>query len=158
MEKINEGNYNFRADLLTGESGEKVIRKDLESMGAIFISDNKTNTHDILMGFKGKEITYECKTDTYLNSPNLFVETHCRGKESGLNVTQAEWFVTYFKNLNEIWYIKSEDLRNLIANNYFYKVGNAGDANSNTCGYLINRANFREHFIVRDPIKHKKIV
>jgi hypothetical protein len=50
----------------------------------------------------------------------MFVEFKCRGKASGIETSKAKWFVTYFKYLNEIWFITTKNLKTLISNNEFY--------------------------------------
>lgn len=151
-------NYNFRQDLVIGEAGEEILIKDLESMGAVYDSNNKNNTHDIIVIFKGKKISYECKTDIFDDTGNMFIETHCRGKESGVNVTKAEWFVMYFQQLKEIWYIKTDKLKEILANHEHKISEQSGDAGSNTIGVLLNKNMFRDEFIVRNPITHKEIL
>ena len=151
-------NYNFKEDIKIGEDGEQVMIDDLITLGAIYESNNKTNTHDVILQYKGKSISYECKTDVFDDTGNMFIETQCRGKDSGINVTKAEWFVTYFKKLNEIWYIKTENLKQIL-NNFEHKISkNSGDHNSNTIGVLLNKNMFRDEFIVRDSIKHVEII
>jgi len=151
-------NYNFNKDLIIGEAGENVVIEDLISMGAIYDSNNKDNTHDIIVIFNNEKISYECKTDIYDDTGNMFIETNCRGKESGILVTKAKWFVTYFKQLNEIWYIKTDKLKEIL-NKCEHKIAEqSGDANSNTIGVLLNKYMFRNDFIVRDSIKHKVII
>jgi hypothetical protein len=104
------------------------------------------------MLIKGKEKTYEIKTDVkcapLFDTGNIFIEYESRGKKSGISVTQAEWFVTYFKYLNEIWFIKSKELKQLIEQNDFPIFKDAGDIGSATHGYLINRRKFKEFFYV----------
>jgi len=146
-------NYNFRKDLLIGEQGEQIMIEDLKSLGGTYDSNNKTNSHDVIIRYKDRLITYECKTDFYRNTGNMFIETNCRGKESGILVTKAEWFVTYFKISNEIWYIKTDKLKQIIED---YKDQHTfresvGDVGSNTKGYLIKKELFRNHFIIRTP-------
>ena len=150
------GNYNFKEDLILGEEGEKIILDDLISLGAKYQSDNKTNSHDIIVLYNDKPITYECKTDFYRDTGNIFIETECRGKPSGISVTKAKWFVTYFKKMNEIWYIKTEDLKRIIReyeSSHSFR-SSVGDKGSNTKGYLIKKELFKKDFIIRDPIKH----
>ncbi len=152
-------NYNFNKDIEIGEDGEYVVRLDLESLGAIFVSDNKNNSHDLIMstpektGDGVKNVSYEIKTDVFcrphLDTGNIFIEYESRGKDSGITVTTAEWFVTYFKHFNEIWYIKSNKLRELISENNFKTHTDSGDLGSNTKGYLIPRYQFKKHFKVR---------
>lgn len=150
----------FSKDINYGLLGEKVILDDLKSLGgipmpearhlefftAVNLSDNR---YDFAISHNGKKITYECKTDFYKDTGNLFVEIKCRDKWSGICVTKADWFVTYFKTTNEIWYIKTEDLKQLIKNNEHRLSTMAGDKGSRTKGYLIDKNKYREHFIVR---------
>lgn len=146
-------NYNFKKDLVIGEAGEIAVIKDLNSFGVNFKNKCNDNRYDLIMEKNGLESTYEIKTDVYCkpsyDTGNMFIEFECRGKDSGINVTQAKWFVTYYKNLNEIWYIRTDKLKEIINSNYFRTTQFSGDAGSNTKGYLIPRESFREHFIIR---------
>lgn len=151
-------NYNFNKDLIIGEEGEQVVIDDLISMGAVYESNNKNNTHDVIVNFNNRKISYECKTDFFEDTGNMFIETSCRGKDSGIMVTKADWFVTYFKKLNEIWYIKTPKLKNIMATHEHKKAIDSGDANSNTQGILLNKNMFRDEFIVRHSIKHTEII
>lgn len=151
-------NYNFKKDIILGEEGELVMIEDLISMGAIYDSNNKTNSHDVTVNFKGKNIRYECKTDFFDDTGNMFIETNCRGKASGIEVTKADWFVTYFKNFNELWYIKTDNLKKILNTHTHRKATQCGDDGSNTEGILLNKNMFRDEFIVRDAIKHTQII
>ena len=154
----NMGNYDFNKDIHLGEAGEVVVVEDLKTLGVEFISDNKDNKYDVLMKKNGKEITYEIKTDVFCrpdsDTGNLFIEFECRGKKSGIEVTQADLFVTYYKHLREIWYIRTSNLKDLIKDNDFKVTEFSGDTDSNTKGYLIPRYQFKPHFIVRN-VKRK---
>ena len=163
------GQYNFNKDINVGEDGEKVVINDLQSIGLTLISDNKDNKYDIHMSKNGKDIYYEVKTDEWCipnkeiilpsgvkievkgrDNGNLFIEFECRGKESGINVTKADYFVNYLKNYNEIWYIKTDKLLDLIKINEDIVISEqAGDLGSNTKGYLIPREKYKSHFIIR---------
>lgn len=152
--------YNdFRQDISTGERGEITVIKNLESMGLEFVSDNKDNRYDFIMRKDGRDIAYEVKTDVFcapiMDSGNLFLEFECRGKESGIAVTQAEWFVTYFKFLKQIWYIRTKELRKLIAEENFPVMEFSGDPQSNTKGYLIKRKDYEQKFIIKKNIEYK---
>lgn len=146
-------NYDFRKDLIEGEDGEKVVLSDLESLGGEYISDNKDNKYDLLIRKDNKELTYEIKTDVYCkpnkDTGNMFIEFECRGKDSGVRVSQADWFVTYYKHFNELWYIKTTDLLNLVETEDMRMTSNSGDAGSNTRGYLLPRHKYKNHFKVR---------
>ena len=103
------------------------------------------------MSFNGREVTYEVKTDVFVSpkkdSGNLVVEFESRGKPSGINVTEADYYVYYMPKLNEVWNIKMDDLKNLIDNNNFKKVS-GGDVGSDTKMYLIRRSFYKKHFKV----------
>lgn len=144
--------YDFNKDIIVGEHGESVIVKDLESVGATFIKDNKNNKYDIIMNVNGEDIKYEIKTDVFCrrdnDTGNLFIEYQCRGKHSGIIVTEAKWFVTYYKHLREIWYIQTDVLRKILTKD-IPKTEFSGDAGSNTKGWLLPRFQYKKHFIVR---------
>jgi len=147
-------NYNFNEDIIVGEDGEDVVINDLKDLGITLINKNKDNRYDInMMDGNGKEVKYEIKTDVFCrpekDTGNIFVEYQCRGKFSGVLVTQAKWFVTYFKHLREIWYIQTDVLKKIIVENDIPKVEFSGDANSNTKGWLLPRYQYKKHFIVR---------
>jgi hypothetical protein len=146
-------NLNFIKDLKLGNEGEELLADYLIKNGSTFIDSNKDNRYDIKMLNKNKEITYEVKTDVkcapLFDTGNIFIEFESRGKASGVSVTQSDWFVTYFLYLNELWFIKSKDLKQLIENNDFPKYYNAGDIGSKTHGYLIKRKDFKKYFHVR---------
>jgi len=145
-------NLNFKSDLKLGNDGESTLIHYLESQGSEFINSNNDSKYDIKMLVKGKEKTYEVKTDVkcapLFDTGNIFIEYQSRGKKSGISVTQADWFVTYFKFLNEFWFIKTKNLKQLIQQNNFPIFKDAGDIGSETHGYLIKRNKFKEFFHV----------
>jgi hypothetical protein len=145
-------NLNFKKDLVLGNDGEDVVNAFLQINGAKYLNSNNDNKYDLKMLVKNKTKTYEIKTDVVCSpqkdTGNLFVEFQCRNKPSGIKVTEADWFVTYFKYLNEIWFIKTKDLKNLINEKDFHVIKNAGDVGSKTHGYLINRKKFKDKFHV----------
>jgi len=145
-------NLEFKEDLKLGNSGEKVVIDFLTSKGCELINTNNDNKYDIKVSKGGKVFTYEIKTDLHVaplfDSGNIFIEFSSRKKPSGVSVTEADWFVTYFINLNELWFIKTDKLKELIANNNFRTHFGGGDIGSETNGYLINRKQFKENFHV----------
>lgn len=145
-------NLDFKTDLKLGNDGEDVIIDFLESKGCSYVDSNNDNRYDLKMVTNGKETTYEIKTDVFIapiyDTGNIFIEYESRGKSSGISVTQADWFVTYFKYLKEIWFIKSQTLKELISENEFPIFYDAGDVGSKTHGYLIKRKDFKKYFHV----------
>lgn len=145
-------NLDFRTDLMLGNTGEKQVVTFLESKGCTFKSFNNDNKYDLLMVKNGKDVTYEIKTDVkcapLFDTGNIFIEFESRKKPSGISTTQAEWFVTYFEYLNELWFIKTNVLKTLIQNNDFPIFRDAGDIGSETHGYLIKRKQYLDNFHV----------
>tara|TARA_R110000796_G_scaffold11198_4_gene37359 strand:- start:6429 stop:6884 length:456 start_codon:yes stop_codon:yes gene_type:complete len=146
--------YNFNKDIILGEKGEDQVIKDLTTLGCTLITKNEDNKFDFIMEKNGNQVMYEVKTDVYCrpenDTANMFIEFECRGKESGIMVTKAKWFVTYYKHLNEIWYIKTNELKKIINENEFPITEFSGDANSNTKGWLVPRFQHKKKFIVRN--------
>ena len=145
-------NLDFKTDLKLGNDGEETLIKFLESKGCTYIDSNNDNKYDLKMVKKGKETTYEIKTDVFIapiyDTGNIFIEYESRGKASGISVTQADWFVTYFLFLNELWFIKTESLRKLILENEYPIFKDAGDLGSATNGYLLKRKDVKKFFHV----------
>lgn len=145
-------NLEFRSDLKLGNEGEEAVINFLISKGLKLIKTNNDNKYDLKMESNDDVITYEVKTDVkcapLFDTGNIFIEFSSRKKPSGIIVTQADWFVTYFQYLNELWFIKSDTLRKLITENEFPVFKDAGDLGSETHGYLINRKEFKQYFYV----------
>lgn len=145
-------NLNFKTDLILGNDGERTLINFLESKGCTYVNSNNDNKYDLKMITRGRETTYEIKTDVkcapVCDTGNIFIEFESRTKPSGISVTQADWFVTYFKYLKEIWFIKTQDLKELIENNKFQIFYDAGDIGSATHGYLIKRKDYLKYFHV----------
>ena len=162
-------NYNFNKDLPVGEMGELTVRKFLtEKYDASYIgkSEGKELKYwDIKFKCPNNtEVTYEVKNDVYVvperklpnglvakgfDTGNIFIEFESRGKDTGINVTKADWWVNTFHYLNELWFIKVSNLKKLIKENDFKQTEQSGDDGSNTRGYLIPREQFKENFIVK---------
>lgn len=145
-------NLNFNQDLKLGNEGEKIIIEFLINKGSKLIDTNNDNKYDIRMVKNDKITSYEVKTDVFcaplFDSGNLFVEFESRKKPSGISVTTADWFVTYFKYLNEAWFIKTTKLKKIIQNDKLPVFKNAGDLGSETHGYLLNRKEYKNQFHV----------
>ena len=155
--------YNFKDDLYEGNKGENTVIEHLKKLGGHLLSKNNDNRFDAAIERNGKILKYEIKTDFYCvpirDTGNMFIEVECRGKPSGIMVTKADWFVTYYNGLNEIWYIKTKDLLQLIDKNKdeLYLHPNSGDEGSGTQGWLIPRRKFSDEFLVYDSRTFKRI-
>lgn len=151
--------YDFNKDLTDGNEGENKVIEHLKKFGGTLLSKNNDNRYDIVIERNGKKIKYEIKTDIFCkpsyDTGNIFVEVQCRGKKSGIMVSEADWFVTYYKHLNEIWYIKTDKLLELIYDNKEILIFKeySGDENSNTKGWLIPRWRFTDYFKVYNTLE-----
>jgi hypothetical protein len=88
----------------------------------------------------------------------MAIEFESRGKNSGIAATKADFFVTYYPHMNEIWLIKTEKLKNLIRENKdSIKKVIGGDSNSQTKMFLLNRAKFKDQFRIASPYKKEVI-
>ena len=155
-------NYNFGKDLKDGKKGEQVIKHLVESeMGLQYIKDNDTNAFDLLFQGNGEDpTTFEVKTDLWEKdwdkggSGNMAIEYKCRGRQSGISVTKATYFVYYLVNVSDkhIWVIETKKLRELIKTNEFPKkrVGETSYDNEKKTSWcwMLPRFGLIEHFDV----------
>lgn len=150
----------FKEDVEKGEWGEGEVLKNIflnkkEDCIIEFVDKLKTNSYDFKLSVDGKEVSYEVKTDSRCtpskDTGNMYVEFICLGKLSGISVTKADWFVMYFHELEEMWYIKTNKLRELICNNAFPTASTGRDPATPTTGYLIKRKDFKKYFTVTHP-------
>lgn len=145
--EFKSGQLSFNQDIKTGEEGEAFIRSILEGLGFVYVNNCKDIDYDLKMAYKGKQYTYEIKTDTYpKDTGNLVIEFECRGKASGINATKADYFTYFFPKFGEIWNIKCEDLRRLIAQTNPAIFSNAGDKGSGTKLYRLVKKDVRTWF------------
>lgn len=143
------GQLNFTQDIKTGEQGEAFIKEFLQALGFVYINNCKDISYDLKMSYNGQEYTYEIKTDTYeRDTGNMVIEFECRGKASGINATQADYFTYFFPRLGEIWNIKCENLRKLIEDTNPHIFKNAGDKGSGTKLYRLKKQDVRQYFRV----------
>jgi len=141
------GYNNFEKDLDDGKTGELVVRKYIEAVGFVFDSDNNDYKYDLKMYYPPHEkyYTYEIKTDGY-TSGNIVFEFECRNKPSGIATTEADYFVTYFKNYGIIWNIKTSKLKLLLQTIKPTVKEGVGDYGSKTKVYLYKMSDIAEFF------------
>lgn len=162
----NMGKYvdDYKTSLKMGEKGEAIVRLFLENIGYIFISNCTDISHDYKFIKGGKEVGFEIKTDVghkrknekdeIYETGNMAIEYECRGNSSGISVTKADFWISYFPHLNQIWLIKTEKLKDVIrANKDTIKKIEGGDTNSRTKMFLLNREKFKSEFRVAEVYK-----
>ena len=133
-------NYDFNKDLSIAKKTEEEVSKILANKGAKIISFNNDNKYDILMTYKGKRITVEVKEDfTCEKTGNVGLEYECRGKDSGISCSQADFYVYKIHQPDhqiKFYMMKTSDLKKLIKNRFYHRVVNGGDPGSNSMNYL----------------------
>lgn len=139
----------FKQDLKKAQAIERQFCKLLKTKyGALRTQLHRTSKWDVSAEFKLSEglngrhwVTFEVKHDKKsVTTGNIAVEYKCRGKDSGIRVTQAKWWVVK----SRYWYIMEvEKLKKLIAEHKYKRNKlDAGDAGSYTHLYLFDRKEF----------------
>ncbi len=132
------GKYNFRLDLATAKETEKEavekLHKHLKIKNVSFNTDYK---YDFRLEFEGttKPRTYEVKEDFQCGQTgNTVVEYECRGKDSGITTTEADFWI--YKLDDGFYQISTEKLRGVIKEELYFREVVGGDRGSNTKMYL----------------------
>jgi len=133
-------NYDFKTDFPIAQKTELEVGEILTVKGAEIISFNNDNKYDILMNWKGKEYTVEVKEDfTCEKTGNVGLEFSCRGKDSGIACSQADFYVYKIHEPNHsvhFYMMKIQELKDLIKHKFYHRVVNGGDPGSNSMNYL----------------------
>jgi len=145
-------NYDFNADLKVARKTEIEVAKIIEkSLNAEILEFGNTNKWDILALIDGKEVSYEVKEDFMCwKTGNVAVEYSCRGKSSGIETTEADFYIYKINFENDrIEYVMhtTEAIKKMIAKNLYFKKVNGGDPGSNSLNYL-----FRYNSFVKDCV------
>jgi len=129
--------YNFVDDLLAAQEKELELARLLKKRGkAERIEINNDKRYDLLVYLKdGGTQTIELKHDMlHEKTGNIGVEYSSWGKPSGIDVTEADYWC--FALYDGFWVIPTHTLRDLIAENTFFRVAVGGDKGSDTAMYL----------------------
>ena len=161
-------NYNdkFNKDLIQGLQDEKYLGKYLEKFYKCKVIDynpNNNNEYDIRITIGNKEELLELKTDRYefyknVITNNLFIETMCSNKPSGIKTTKSTIMAYYYPEQEKVYLIRTNALKDFISSNgatLGYTTG-CGDG-GRTSGFLINKIEYQNIFKVLD-IKKLKII
>ena len=140
-------NYNFKKDLKVSESTEKDIARRLYKVyGARLLEINKTNKYDLRVLIQRKETTIEVKEDfSCEKTQNVGLEFSCRGKPSGIEVSQAEYYLykIHTKDSGIVYLLfKTAILKDMIKNKKYFRIVNGGDKGSNSMNYLFKYEEF----------------
>ncbi len=140
----------FKSDLIVGNEGEWNVVNFLKKEYGVYDEEyNGDWRWDIsVKSLSTKKTTYfEVKTDVYgIDTGNMAIEIRYKGNPSGISHTLADYFIYYYKNLDELYMIRCEDLKKLIKQNIKeLKVVMGGDNNQSEL-VLINRRDYSDHF------------
>jgi hypothetical protein len=157
-------NYNFRKDLSVAKKTEKDVSKLLEIVcGAKILEFDETNKYDIVALINDKRVTFEIKEDFMCEQTgNVGVEFECRGKPSGIQTSEADYYI-YKVHTKEygIKYIvhQTKALKKMIENSKYFRIASGGDKGSNTQFYLFKFNSFiRNSKLLAHPIDKMTIM
>jgi len=152
-------NYNFDLDLPVATKTEKQVADFLvENAKFEFLGDNDDNKYDLRMKApNGKVITIEVKEDfSCQRTGNVGVEFSCRGKPSGIEVSQAD---LYLYKVHEpsgdkrLYVIETAKLKQMIKDELYFRIVNGGDVGSNSMNYLFRLMVIKENFMYLGKVK-----
>jgi len=145
-------NYDFNLDLPIAQKTERQVAEFLvEKGGMTFLEDCDNNAYDLKMKTNnGSELTVEVKEDfSCERTGNVGVEYECRGKPSGISVSQAD---VYLYKVHEpsrrigLYVIPTKNLKKMIERQEYFRVVNGGDPGSNSMNYLFKLDVFKDNF------------
>lgn len=140
------GNYNFNKDLPIAQNTERNVADVMTQMGFTILDTNNTNAYDLRVQYGTDELKIEVKEDFKCGETgNVAVESNCRGKPSGISVTQADLYayVIHRPDSKVLTLTRVEDIKDAIQNNrYRGRVDDSGDEGSNTVNYLFRYEKF----------------
>lgn len=133
--------YDYKADKrIANESEKEVANLICKLMNCKLIEIGTDNKWDLKFEKDGKFVTVEVKEDfTCCRTGNVGLEFSCRGKDSGISVSKADF---YCYKLHEpdssigYYLIRTEVLKTLIKESRYHRIINGGDLGSNSLNYL----------------------
>lgn len=140
--------YDFKKDLPVAKKSEREVAAILiELYDANILEYGDTNKYDILAIIKGKDFRFEVKEDFLCEQTgNVGLEFECRGKPSGIQVTEADLHVHKIHTKQGIIYVihKTDILKRMIEEKKYFRIVNGGDKGSNSMNYLFKYKVFVE--------------
>ena len=149
-------------DLVEGKNGEKVVLNYLIEKGFQLIKENDDYRYDLEMSTPDGSIqTYEVKRDKYICSDsiefNLYIEFNAWYKPSGIKTTKSDWYCYYIPNKEELWFIKTSVLKQLINDEDEITIKDCNYKKEPTKGYLIPTQLFKQHFLIKKIKNENKL-
>ena len=142
--------YSFEQDLYQAAKTEKQVAQWLADAGHEVIKLNNDYRYDIKVKLKtGNIVLIEVKEDFMCkNTGNVAVEFQCRGKPSGIERSEADYFIykVHTPDEAELLSISKRKLMNLIETKQYHSIKVGGDSGSQTKMYLFSIATVKENF------------
>lgn len=146
-------NYNFKADhkiaIKTEQEVADLIMKSNKHK-IVSIEFNDDNRYDLKVVLKdGDVLTVEIKEDfTCRKTGNVGLEFECRGRASGISVSQAD---VYLYKLHEpngdigFYIVETETLKKMIKDKIYSRIVTGGDPGSDSKNYLFKLTEFKKN-------------
>lgn len=132
--------YNFTKDLPVAKATEVETAGILTKVYKAEILDYEdTNAYDILARINDALVTFEVKEDFLCEfTGNVGLEFECRGKPSGIQTSQADYYIYKLHTNHGIEFVmfKTSTLKTMIDERRYFRVVNGGDKGSNSMNYL----------------------
>lgn len=134
--------YNFEKDCPIARVTEVEVAGILESLypDLCVMGFGNTNKYDILTLYKGIQVKFEVKEDfTHAKTGNIGLEFECRGKPSGIAVSEAHFYIYKIHNADKTcgyYLIAKRTLLHMIEQAVYFRIVNDGDEGSNSKCYL----------------------
>jgi len=139
-------NYDYDKDIKIARDTEIEVSKLLiDKYRATILEFEHSNKYDILALVNGKTFKFEVKEDfTCERTGNVGMEIKCRGKPSGINVTEADFYIYKLHTQDGIkfYLFKTSALKRMIENREFFTSVNGGDKDSGSINYLFRYDTF----------------
>jgi len=145
-------NYDFDTDFKIARKTEKQIARFLaEKHGLAFVDECNNSDYDIRMRFpKGREVTIEIKEDfSCARTGNIGVEFESWGRVTGIEISKADYYLYKIHKPDGtigVYIIKTELLKQMIADKLYHRVVVGGDVGSNSKNYLFKLQVVVENF------------
>lgn len=142
-------NYDFDLDLPIAVKSENEV-SSLFKQYYNFITTKVScrKGYDLLIENGEESFKIEVKEDfTCERTGNVGVEFRCRGKDSGIRTTIADYYVykIHTKWGIEFYMIKVQTLRYMIEKQFYHRVVVGGDPGSNSMNYLFHLETLRKY-------------
>jgi len=142
-------NYNFRQDLPVAQKTEYEVARllcDVYKADARTIEMCHDNRYDIKAFINNGWFTFEVKEDfTCERTGNVGVEYSCRGKPSGIAVSQADFYIYKIHSQEQgivFLIFSTKHLKALVDEKLYFRTVNGGDAGSDSLNYLFKYNTF----------------